>query len=302
MSTVNFNDKIFVQEALQQFTQMLTPLNAFSRSFSGAAGRIGDTVAVPRVETLTATTFDYSTNSDFPYEAGGGEINTISIPIAQHKIVTVDITDIQAANSSAAQIDNFARQQGKALGRLVLQTLFGAFTTVNFGAALSSVSIADLGRQAVSNGRKAMVNRGIPLDQASLIANPDFYQNLLDDANISESFKYGGSEAIREARIPRLYGLDSYEAPVLPLNGTVSLAGMIVHPDALGVAIRVLQPQDGGQSYLSVETAVDDETGIAMTYRRHFNPGRGKHYASFECLFGFSVGLSLGAGLFRRAN
>jgi hypothetical protein len=302
MSTINFNDKIFVQEALQQFTLMLTPLNAFSRSFSGVTSQKGDTVAVPRVERLTATTFDYATNSGYPYEAGGGEINTISIPILQHKIVTVDITDIQAANSSAAQIDNFARQQGKALGRLVLETIFGAFTTVNYGAALTSLSIANLGRLAVSGGRKDMVNRGVPMDQSSLIVNPDFYQNLLDDGNISESFKYGGSEAIREARIPRLYGMDTYEAPILPLNGTVSLAGMIVHPDALGVAIRVLQPQDGGQSYLATETAIDDESGIAMGYRRHFNPGRGRHYASFECLFGFSVGLSLGGGLFRRAN
>lgn len=299
MSTVNFNDKIFVQEALQQFTLSMTPINAFSRSFSGAASRVGDSVSVPRVEKLTATTFDYATNSGSPYEAGGGEINTITIPILQHKIVTVDITDIQSVNSSAAQIDNFARQQGKALGLLVLQTIFGAFTTVNFGAALSAVSIGVLSRLAVSGGRKEMVKRGVSMAQSSLIANPDFYQNLLDDGNISESLKYGGAEAIREARIPRLYGMDTYEAAALPGNGLVSLAGMIVHPDALGVAIRVLQPQDTS-TYLAVETAVDDETGIAMGYRRHFNPGKGRHYASFECLFGFSVGLSLGGGLFRR--
>jgi hypothetical protein len=41
---------------------------------------------------------------------------------------------------------------------------------------------------------------------------------------------------------------------------------------------------------------------LAFTYRRHFNPGRGKHFASFECLFGFTQALTLGMGLLKRAD
>jgi hypothetical protein len=122
----------------------------------------------------------------------------------------------------------------------------------------------------------------------------------LDDANISQAFQYGGSEAIREGRIPRLLGMDVYASNVFPLN-SISLVGAIVHPDSLAIAVRTLQPQ-ANEAYLAVETAVDDETGLSFTYRRHFNPGKGKHFASFECLFGFTQALTLGMGLIRRSD
>jgi hypothetical protein len=128
----------------------------------------------------------------------------------------------------------------------------------------------------------------------------DVYQNLLDDANISQAFQYGGSEAIREGRIPRLLGMDVYETNLLPGN-SISLVGAIVHPDSIAVAVRTLQPQ-ASEAYLAVETAVDDETGLAFTYRRHFNPGKGRHFASFECLFGFTQALTLGLGLIQRTD
>jgi hypothetical protein len=303
MATINFNDKIFIQDALQAFTATLLPLNAFSRSYSAETRRKGDALAIPRVDPLSTTTFSYDNNSGYPYESLGGTINTITLSLDKHQIVGVDLTDIQVANSSAAEISAFARQQGKALGLKVLQDVFGLMSIANYGAAVvTPASIADIGRLTMSSARTAMVKRNIPVNNVnSLVVNADIYQNLVNDANISQSFQYGGSEAIREARVPRLLGMDVYETNVLPLGGTLSLVGFLAHPDALAVAVRTLQPQDTG-AYLSVETAVDDETGLAFTYRRHFNPGRGRHFASLECLFGFTTALTLGLGLLRRAD
>jgi hypothetical protein len=61
-------------------------------------------------------------------------------------------------------------------------------------------------------------------------------------------------------------------------------------------------PPQAPEASLAVETVVDDETGLAFTYRRHFNPGKGRHFASFECLFGFTSALTLGLGLICRAD
>jgi hypothetical protein len=300
MATINFNDKIFIQEALQAFTAEMTPFNAFSRSYSAETRNKGDAIAIPRVDALTTTTFSYDNNSGFPYETEGGTINTITVNLDKHQIVGVDITDIQNANSSAANIANFARQQGKALARKVLTDVWGILTTVNFGLSLTALGITSIGRLAVSGARTAYAKRNVPLGNESLLVNMDVYQNLLNDANISQAFQYGGSEAIREGRIPRLLGMDVYASNLLPLN-SISLVGAIVHPDSIAVAVRTLQPQDSS-AYLAVETAVDDETGLAFTYRRHFNPGRGKHFASFECLFGFTQALTLGMGLLKRTD
>jgi hypothetical protein len=300
MATINFNDKIFIQEALQAFTAELTPFNAFSRSYSGATAQKGQDIAIPRVDALSTTTFAYTNNSGYPYETEAGTINAITVSLDQHQIVGVDLTDIQVANSSAAEITNFARQQGKALAKKVLLNVWGLLTTVNFGVALTALSIGSLGRLAISGARTTFAKRDVPMGNESLIVNMDMYQNLLDDANISQAFQYGGSEAIREGRIPRLLGMDVYASNVFPLN-SISLVGAIVHPDSLAIAVRTLQPQ-ANETYLAVETAVDDETGLSFTYRRHFNPGKGKHFASFECLFGFTQALTLGMGLIRRSD
>jgi hypothetical protein len=300
MSTINALDKIFVQEALQAFTATLTPLNAFSRSYSAETRNKGDAIQVPRVEALTTTTFAYTNNSGSPYETEAGTVNSITINLDKHQIVGVDITDIQYANSRAAEVSNFARQQGKALAKKVLTDIWGILLTTNFGNALTALSIGDMGRTALSGALVAFGKRDVPLGDQSLLINMDVYQQLLNDSNISQAMQYGGSEAIREGRIPRLFGMDVYASNLMPLN-SISLVGAIVHPDALAVAVRTLMPQDTA-AYAAVETAVDDETGLAFTYRRHFNPGKGRHFASLECLFGFTQSLTLGMGLLRRTD
>lgn len=302
MSTIATNDKIFVQEALNAFTAGLAPLNAFTRSYSSEARRKGDVIAIPRADALSTTTFAYANNSGFPYETEGGTLNTISLNLDQHQIVGVDITDIQFANKGASEISVFARQQGRALARKCIENIFSLVSIANFGAAAATaVSIADTGLTQLRNARKTMVDRKVNGENLSLIASSELFTSLLGDSNISQAFQYGGNEAIREGRIPRLLGMDVYETNALALGGTLSLIGFLAHPDAIAVAIRQLLPQDSSQ-YLAVDTVVDDETGLGFTYRRHFNPGKGRHYASFECLFGFTQALTLGLGILRKAD
>lgn len=91
-----------------------------------------------------------------------------------------------------------------------------------------------------------------------------------------------------------------YDSNIIPTNG-ISLVGVAAHPDSLAVACRYLPPQDN-TPYASARSLVDPDSGITMGYRRHMSPGRGKMYASFEALFGFAVGLSLGLGILTRTD
>jgi hypothetical protein len=303
MATIAINDKIFVQEALQAFVAKLAPVTGvFARSFSGDAARKGDAIVIPRVDPLTASTFAYANNSGSPYETEAGAIGGITVNLNEHQIVGVDLTDIQYVNASSAEISNFARQQGKALATRVMQKIFAQMTAATFGSAVLNAGIASVDRIRLAGARKAMVNRGVPTENLSLVVLPDAYESILNDPNVSQAFQYGGSEGVREARIPRLLGMDVYETTVNPIGASVSLVGFIAHPDAFAIAVRQLQPQDGGASYLAVESVVDDETGLGFTYRRHFNPGKGRHFASFECLWGATHALTLGLGLLRRTD
>jgi|688.fasta_scaffold62577_2 hypothetical protein len=298
-----FVDKIYTQEVLRAFTAGLAPLNAFSKSYSPEARRKGDAIIIPRVDALSTTTFAYANNSGSPYETEGGVIAAITLNLDQHQIVGVDITDVQYASSGSSDIINFAQNQGRALARKCIGNIFGLLSIANFGnAAATAVSIANTGLTQIRAARKTLVDRQVPMENVSLVASSELYQSLLGDSNVTNAFNFGGSEAVREARIPRLYGMNTYETNALPLGGTLSLIGFLAHPDSIALAVRTLQPQDAGDSYLAVETVVDEETGLGFTYRRHFNPGKGRHFASVECLFGFATALTLGIGLLRKAD
>lgn len=290
-----FNDKIYLAEALQAFTAELAPATSvFARDFSSATRRKGDAVIVPRISQLSTTTFAYANNSNFPYEGAGGTATAITVNLDNHQIVNIDLSDDEFHDSSAGNLANFGSQAGRALGKKVLQNIFALFTTGTFGTALTSLSLASLGRAAITASRTAMVKRDVPISECSLVANADLADVLLNDTNIFQAYSFGGN-VLQTGKIPSILGMPFYTSNILPANG-VSLVGLIVHPDSLAVAMRQFVPQDTS-SYAAVDVMTDAASGITMTYRRHYNPGKGKHFLNVECLFGFAAGLTLGAGL-----
>lgn len=296
MSTINFNDGIYAQEALKAFTAMLTPLGVFSSDFSSAAENKGSAIYVPRYDALSATTFAYTNNSSRPYEGEGGTINVITVNLNNHHLVPFDITDIQAVNSSAAVGDRYAQQQGRELGKRVLQTIWSQVTTGSFGAAVVTTAVANWGRTAIRMGRLALAKRDVPIDgKLSLVANEDIYDAILGDTGIQAAYAYGGSEAVRKGEVPEVVGVKIAHSNLLPLNG-ISLGAFFAHPDALAVAMRYLQPQASGE-YQAAFAVTDPESGITFGYRRHFNPGSGKLHINMEALFGYANGLTLGIGI-----
>jgi len=252
MSTINFNDGVYAQDALKAFVAELLPVTAFARDFSPSQGRKGDAVYVPRVDAITSTTF----NQD--YEVAGGTINTITVNIDQHRIAPVDFTDRQAIESSAVSGESFAMNQGKSLAKIVLQDILSVITTTNFGEATLTTAGSNFDKSAFKQLRKAGKDNDVTFRNA--ILDNDLYDGLLDDTSITQALNYGGPEAIREGRIPRLLGMNLFESNIVPLNG-ISLGGFACHPDAIAVGMRYLPPVDGTQ-YSDVRSVTDPETGI----------------------------------------
>lgn len=298
MSTINFNDGIFAQEALQAFVANSPLLTLFSHSYNAEAAQKGNAIYVPRVDALTATTFSYTDNSGFPYEQSGGTINTITVTLDQQFICPVDISDLQSANSSAAEITNFARQQGKVLAKQAFQKIATLFTTANYGAAVVNVGIASYGYSVGASIRTVMAKRDVPIENLTMIVNADVQNSFLRDSVIYQNYVFNGNVA-QTGVVPRVAGIPVVETNVLP--ATASVVGVVAHPDSVALACRYLEPINPG-SYISAMRVVDDASGVVMGYRRHYNPGRGKMFANFEVLFGMAVGLSLGLGLLTRSD
>ena len=290
MATISFNDTIFAQQALIAFTAKLAPLRAFSRSLDDSAAKVGDAIVIPYISAATATTFNSSTAN---YQTGGGAVTHNTVSINQHKVVTFDITDLQAANSSGARFDDLAFAAGRALGDLVLQNIWKLITTTNFGAASITTSESLYTLAALIEMRKVLAGRNVDVDpgMCSFIHNTVVGASLLGTANVLQAYQIGDNQAARQGTLGQLVGFPTYETNILPTAAT-SLVSFATHPDAINVAMRYLEPLAASE-YLAVER-VADPSGIVMGYRRSFNAATGVMYGAFECLFGTATGLTLG--------
>lgn len=302
MSTVNFSDEIFAEEALQAFTSGLVSVLGFSNDFSDSIATEGATVNVPRFDALEATTFDQAANNGHPYEGEGGNVGTIKVQLDKHLIVPVDISDVQALNSSQANVQKFAKQQGSALARKVLAAIFDLVSLANFGNAIAGpIPLASFDARMAQAARRVMVTRNVPAEELNLVASAELYEVLAADPNVARQSWYGDEASIQTGKVPRLSGMGVYETNALPLGGTLSLVGFVAHPDAIALATRNVISQHP-ERYDVHEVITDADTGLSFTYKRHFSPGKGKTFANLECLFGLTVGLSAGLGLLRRSD
>lgn len=296
MATINFDDKIFSREILNQVTKRLAPLRAFARDFSNDAKNVGDAIAVPLIGAATATTFSQNDNSGNPYEQTGGNVSAITVSLSENHIVPVDITDLQSLNSSPARAEVFAVQAGSALFNRVFGRITSLITSVNFGAIVTTLATASWTLTQIRALKLVLEQRDASVDRRSLFIPVEIEDTaLLGNTAFNAALNYGGTEAIREGRVPRAMGFDVYALNQIPLNG-ISLIAWAQSPDAIAVAMRLKRPQDLSM-LAGYEELTDPGTGFTFTYRRHYNPGSGKHHINLEMLFGMTQAITLNLAL-----
>ena len=282
MSTINasLSDAIITKKAIQAFVAELIALTAFSTDFSAETAAKGSVVNVPVPANITAGT----TENAYETEDSAG-LGVASVPLTSYAKATVGITDKQFMNSSAARLENFAVQQAKAVARKIITDAWALVVNATYAQkvtkSLASLTTADI------RAMKVLLDKAeVPASDRSLILNADAYDKVVGDTTITiaNAMYYGGPEVIREGRIPRLLGMNAHMSNIVPGNSE-NLIGFAVHPSAMALAIRTLQPQAPSE-YLESRVITDPETGIGLGYRRHYSTAKGTHYCTFEAIYG----------------
>lgn len=290
--STNLNDKLIAQTALESFVADMEGLALFTTSYSSEVVRRGATVEVPLVANLTATTFDND------YTAEGGTLSNVSVSINNHKIVSVSISDTEYSKSSVAEVTKFSTQAGKALAQAVLESVYGLFVTTASSAAQYAATLTNLSAFTITNARslrKALSDAKVPQTDRALILNTSLYDSLLSQSGLLDAGAFGGRDAIVDGRVPRVLGMNVYESLVLPTN-SISLSGIAVHPNAVAIAVRSLEPQAPSE-YLAASTVTDPQTGLTIGVRRFYRPETGKHHMAFEAVWGASRAITAAAKL-----
>ena len=294
-SITGLNDDIISSAALKAFVDSLHPLNAFSVNYNAEAARKGEVVSIPLISSITASTFNNT------YEGADGDVTLTAreVTIDKHYLSTVDFTDTQWSKSSALtpqMLADIGAEQGRAVAQAFISAAWGLITTANFGAAVASFTSASFAMADVRKARLELTKSKAPQNDRALFLEPEAYDALLSDStNILANLNFG-SEGVREGVVRRLAGMNVYESTLIPATNvgtSITLAGFAVHPSAIAVAIRTLQPQAPSE-YLEARTVVDPVSGIGLGYRRHYNTANGTHFLNFEVVGGFTYGLTQG--------
>lgn len=297
MAYTNLNNEIFAQASLEAFVKTLLPLNAFSRNYAPTPVQKGDTVLVPLIAALTATTFS-------TYAITGGEKTVVTVTINRHKVVPVAQTDLQAANSSEASLIDFAHQQGSSLAICVMQDIFSLITTASTSFATANataVSNTDFGLSQFREARLKLNQSNVPMNPRSLILDCVPYDGLLSVTNFVQAHMFGNARAIQEGQIPRALGFNIYETNGLFPTTTWSVMGFAAHASAIAIAMRYLQPQPGN-TYLDARPVSDPESGAVMGLRDFYDNATGTRYTVLEANYGYSVGITYAGRVINSAN
>ena len=282
MSTVSstLNDSIISEKAIEAFVAELAMLRAFSTDFSAETAAKGSAVQVSIPANITAGTTENAYETE-----DTAAINVATVPLTSYAKATVGITDKQFANSSSARLERFATQQAKAVARKIIVDAWALVINATFSQKVTK-ALASLTTVDVRALRVLLDKADVPITDRALTPHAAAYHKLTADTTftIATATAYGGTEVIRDGMIPRLLGFDVFMSNIVPGNSE-NLIGFAVHPSALAIAIRTLQPQAPGE-YLESRVVTDAASGIGLGYRRHYSPAKGTHYCTFEAIYG----------------
>ena len=275
-----------MQEVIRAFATRLLPLNAFSTVLGGVVLEGTDVVEVPFIALHGTASTDFSSS----YTMGDSASDNRPVTVDKRKYQALSWTSSELRRQPFLLMREHLAQRVAKLGVDVFSNVLSVVTSANYSTAAFTGADSGFDKLDVLTIRKVCQQANWPDMGRSLILNGAYDAALLGDTGISSADLYGGSEAIREGRIPRIYGFDYYTTEAVPANSE-NLVGMAVHKSAILFANAPITPTDEVMQQLSqYEVIVDPVTGATFEFRRWGSPDSDATKQVVECNYGFAKG------------
>lgn len=288
-SITGVNDDIIAQNVLSGFVKSIAPIMAFATDFSSDAARKGDKVSVLRDNTAIDAAADKTTHA--AYTIQDADSDAIEISLGQPKYVSWGLDDTEIAQSSVVNLEVYGRRKGNKLASTILADILSPITAANFGSAAFTGAASTFDADDVADIKSAADAADWDDMSRYLVLSPTYYNALLKDAGIQSADAFGGIEAIRQGKIPTLFGFGLIMSNLIPANGE-NLVGFASSGSGLATAFRYLQPQEGN-TYNRAER-LTDPSGMTLGLRDWYSNDTGVRNRVVECVYGKAVGISTG--------
>jgi hypothetical protein len=280
------------QRALEAFVSAMTPLNAFSRTFTEGEGQRGDKVKVLFTDQDAAAANDWVPATG--YTVDDSAAHGIDISINKRKFVSWALTSKELAENPQINMERWARQKGFRLAKAVLQDIWAQVTNANFGVAVFTGDSSVFNSDDVSNIETVCDEALWPEMERSLILRPAYHNALTQDAKLAGTVGLEQSGVLSNSRLAQVHNFDLYKSPFIPTNNE-NLRGMAVHPDALLVASRVIVPEDPSKIIRFERLADPLGSGLTLAFREWTDPNLDRTIRVLEFTYGSQPGNTAGA-------
>jgi hypothetical protein len=267
-----------IATAVSVLTDLLAPINAFTKNISSEVVGRQATVKVPVIGTDdSARDYAYSTGYN---TSADSDVTLLSVPILE-RIKPFHLVD-NDMNKSPLTLQSYVKQNAHEFGRYLLNLVH---TAVDAGAVGNSNVSVKLPASVASADIKTIMSRldaeGAPMDR-HLIINSTSNSGLLPTT--IETF---GTGVLEGGRFNNLYGMQTHVSTAVNAGaGKVNTFGC--SSDAI-VVVNRMPDVSGAQTLEEYTPFTIDGIGLQCAYRRYYDATKGEHFGAFTTNFGCAV-------------
>lgn len=279
------NMDVLAQQSLDVLIDLLPQLSVFSTDFSDEIAVAGATVST-RVATQP-TSGDLSTG----YATNAQNVTTTAKQITVGAVTgnVIQFTDEEVSKSSVNLQDIFIAPAMNAVVNDMIDDALALVTNANFGAAAFTGAAGDFGADKVADLAQVLSTAKVPRNGRFLMVSPTYFAALAKDNAIQAAYAFGGAEAIRDGRVPRVHGFDIVEYTDIPANAE-NLVGLCGAKQGIIIAARA--PAVPANFAGEIRNITDPDTGLTLQLRRWYSTDDGVHRMSIAGMWGVAVGVS----------
>ena len=240
------------------------------------AGKIGDTISVRKPAVFTADDFDRATGIVLQ------DVDEDSVPVKLDKIA--DVSFPVTAEELTLNIDDFAGRLlnpamlaiVEAVDTALVTELESAATGTGGGGTETGASASE----AMIKAREKLTTNKLPLTERYGVLSPGGTSEALSDELFVRADQSGSTDALRNAAIGRVFGIDTYESQQVPGSGVA------FHRTAVTLASRTLQAPNGvGPSQYAIENFMGLGLRVVYSYDIKYK----QDIVSVDFLYGVAV-------------
>lgn len=278
-----------LQETVRAFATRVLPLRLLSTVFGNVPLDGDDTVTVPYFPLRADASTDFVQANGYVM---GGTTNSSSkkITVNKRKYQPLDFSSATFRRQPFFDAVKLGAMNAEKLGVDVLRDILSIVTVAKFGAAVKNIAEASWTSDDVVDVQAVCDDANWPDSGRALITSRPVKTALQKDPTYKLALNIGGTEVIRDGKLPNLSGFEYGWMPDFPANGE-NLVGFAAFASAILAAFAPVEPAPGVRAQLvDYQVVTDTATGISLNYRHWGNPDADVDRQVIETAYGYEAG------------